>query len=155
MYEGFFSKFFSNKKKVIEEPIKIDHKKLSELNKDIIDDLIPDILEIEGAISDFQLWKRGFKRYVIKFPMNCSNWKYDLDILLSDLNRLDYILKDDYDLSFFVELSFFVKSEYLEEVTKVEMEKFIHYKDLKNYILSKKDDLDHVRHLSIRFEEKT
>lgn len=81
---------FFKKKKVIEEPIKIDHKKLSELNKDIIDDLIPDILEIEGVVyQTFNYGKRGFKRYVIKFPMNCSNWKYDLDILLSDLNRLD------------------------------------------------------------------
>jgi len=154
MYEGFFSKFFSKKKKVIEEPIKIEHKKLSELSKDIIDDLIPDILEIEGAISDFQLWKRGFKRYVIKFPMNCSNWKYDLDILLSDLNRLNSILKDDYDLSFFVEISFFIKSEYSDKVEfKIEMEKFVDFKDLKNYILSK--DLDHIKQLSIRFEEKT
>lgn len=155
MYEGFFSKFFSKKKKVIEEPIKIDHKKLSELSQDIIEDLIPDILEIEGAVSDFQLWKRGFKRYVINFPINYYHWKSDINILLSDLNRLNSILKDDYDLSFFVELSFFVKSEYSKEVVKVEMEKFIHYKDFKNYILSKEDDLDHVRQLSIRFEEKT
>lgn len=92
VYEGFFSKFFSKKKKVIEEPIKVDHKKLSELNKDIIDDLIPDILEIQGAISDFQLWQRGFKRYLVKFPINYYHWKYDLDILLSDDRMLEFIL---------------------------------------------------------------
>lgn len=155
MYEGFFSKFFSKKKKVIEEPKITVHKKLSELNKDIIDDLIPDILEIQGAISDFQLWKRGFKRYVVKFTIE-NNWKYDLDILLSDLNRLEVILKDDYDLSFFIEISFFIKLEYSDKVEfKIEMEKFINFKDLKNYILSKKDYLDCIRQVSIRFEEKT